>query len=118
MPSQGIEPRDRVYFVTEEFEPNCFFIRGGRINFDNIAADPEFSTREIHVIAFVEHIDETTERCFAADLLPAFHRQEHALVIFRRGDAIDTGNARDHDGVTAGEQDARDGQKYMAGYLL
>ena len=80
---EGIEARDRLDFVAEKFNPHCFFIGAGRINFDNIAADTEPAAREIHVIAFIEHVDQTAEHRFSRDMLAAFHRQQHVQVIFR-----------------------------------
>ena len=52
------------------------------------------------------------------DLLPAFHREQHALVIFRRSDAVDARNARDHDDVAAREQRARRGKSQALDLLV
>ena len=65
MTGQRIESRDRIDFVAEKFKPNRFFIGAGRINFDHIAAHAKLAAREIDVIAFVQHVDQTTENGFA-----------------------------------------------------
>src|SRR4029077_10696975 len=107
MTSQRIEPRDRIELVPEELETDCFFVGRGRINFDHVAADAEFSAREIHIVALIQHVDQTTEDGFAADVLAAFYSQQHIQIIFRRSDAVDTGAAGAADWVAPRAQRAR-----------
>ena len=52
---QRIESRDRINFVTEEFEADRFFICSSRIDFDDIAANTEPAAREIDVVALVTY---------------------------------------------------------------
>ena len=106
MAGERIEARDRIEIVPKKFQAHRFFVSGGRINLDYIAADAKFSARKIDVVAFVKHVDQAAEHRLARDMLAAFHGQCHSFVIFRRGDAVDAGNARYYDCVAPGEQRA------------
>ena len=103
---QRIESRDRIDFVTEKFESDSFFIGASRINLDHVASHTKSAAREIHVVALIQHVDQTTEHRFARDVLSAFHREQHLFIIFRRRDAVDAGDAGDHDCVAARQQRA------------
>src|SRR4029077_21244978 len=103
MTSQRIEPRDRIELVPEELETDCFFVGRGRINFDHVAADAEFYAREIHIVELIQHFDRTTEDRYPPDVLAAFYSQQHIQIIFRRSDAVDTGDAGDDDCVAPRE---------------
>ncbi len=89
MPGERIEARDRIQFVAEKLEAHRFLIRGRGINLNHVAAHPKFSPDEIHIVALIEHVDQPAEHGFARDLLAAFHRQQHAQIIFRRSHAVD-----------------------------
>src|SRR6516162_4961200 len=106
VPRQRVEPRDRFDFVAEELESNSFLIGATRINLDHVASYAKPPAGEIHVVAFVEHVDQTTEHSLARDLLSAFYGEQHLQVIFRRRDAINTRDARHYNGVTARKQRA------------
>ena len=110
MAGEGIEAGNRVELVAEEFEPNCFFVGRGRINLDHVPPHAESSTRKIHVVAFVEHVDQTAEHGFATDLLAFLYGEQHPFIIFRRSDAVDAGDAGNHDGVAPGKQRAGGGE--------
>ena len=99
MAGQRIESRDGIDLVAKEFNPDRFFVGRCRINLDHVAADAEPAAREIHVVALVEHIDQPPKDCFARGVLSSFYRQQHPLIIFRRSDAVDAGNARDDDDI-------------------
>ena len=105
-----IETRDGVDLVAEKFEPDRFFIGGGGIDFHHVAADAEFAAPEFDIVSAVKHIDEPAEHRFAGNLLALFHREQHAQIILRRGDAVDAGDARDHDGVAPREERAGGGE--------
>ncbi len=107
---ERIEARDRVDLVAEKFQAHRFLVRGRGINLDHVAAHPEFSPAEAHVVALVKHVDEPPEDGFARDLLAAFHRQEHAQIILRRSHTVDARDARDHDHVPPGKKRARRGK--------
>src|SRR5438128_12362190 len=102
MSSKRIEPRDCIEIVSEKFQPDSFFVSGGRIDLDHVAADAKFSARETDVVALVKHIDQATEHGLARDVLAAFYGQRHPFVIFGLGNAVDAGNARHNDRVAPG----------------
>src|SRR5258708_36126168 len=52
-----IESSDLVDFVSEEFDSNCFLVRGRRIYFYHIASGPKFSTRQSAIVSLVKHVD-------------------------------------------------------------
>ena len=65
VPGQRIKPRNRLDFVAEELDPDAFFIGGAGINFHDVAPDPEPAACEVHVVALVQHVNQTTEHGFA-----------------------------------------------------
>ena len=103
---QGIESRDRINFVAEEFEPDSFFIGAARINLHHVASHTKSPAGEIHIVALIEHVDQTTKHGLARDLLTAFYSEQHVQIIFRRRDSVDARDAGDHDGVAAREKGA------------
>src|ERR1700736_5873890 len=72
---ERIETRDRVKIVAEKFEPHALFISCRRINFDHVPADAELAARKIHVVALVQHVDQTAKDSFTRNVLAALHRQ-------------------------------------------
>ena len=86
---QRIESGDRIDLISEEFKSHRFFVCGGGIDFDDVAAHPEFTARKTDIVPFVKHVDQPTEDCFARSVLTAFYREQHSFVIFRRRDPID-----------------------------
>ncbi len=107
---EGVEARDRVDLIAEKFQAHRLLVRGRGINLDHVAPHPESSPDEIHVVALVEHVDQPPEDGFAGDLLAAFHGQQHAQIILRRGHAVDARDARDYDRVSPRKQRARRGK--------
>ena len=79
---QRIKSSDRINLVTEKLEADSFFIGGRRINLNHVAAHTEPAAREIHVVALVQHVDETTEHRFATDVLSVFNSEQHLCIIF------------------------------------
>ena len=51
-------------------------------------------------------------------MLATFHGQQHVQVIFRRGDAVDAGNARHDNGVAPREQRACGGEAEPLNFLI
>ena len=51
--------------------------------------------------------------CFARDLLALFQHQQHAVVGFRRAEAVDAAHAGDDDAVAALEQRAGGGEAQL-----
>src|SRR5205823_14835304 len=99
MSGQRIESSDGVDLVPEKFDSDRFFVGRSRINLDYVAADAETTTREIHVVALVKHLDQPPKDCFTRGVLSPFYCQQHPLIIFRRRDTVNAGNARDHNDI-------------------
>ena len=98
---QGIKPPDRINFVVKKLKPNAFLIGASWIDFHDVASNAEPAACETDVVAFVQHIDQTTQHRLARDVLTAFDREQHVKVILWRSDAVDAGNAGDDDRVAA-----------------
>ena len=64
---QRIETGERIDFVAEKFDSHRFFVRRRRINFNDVSADAEPATREIHIVALVKHLDQAAENRFASE---------------------------------------------------
>src|SRR6185295_8964995 len=92
-----------VDFVAEEFNPeSLLFVR--RIDFDDVAANPERAAAEVHIVPLVLDFDQFAENLLAVDPLPAFERQQHAVIGFGRAETVDARHAGDDDDVAALEQ--------------
>src|SRR6184192_2633730 len=107
MSGQRIESSDGVDLIPEKFDSDRFFVGRSRINLDYVAADAETTTREVHVVALVKHVDQPPQDCLTRGVLSPFYRQQHPLIIFRGSDAVDAGNARDHDNIAPAQKRAR-----------
>ena len=57
-----------VDFVAKEFDPHGVLGVGGA-KLDGIAADAEFTARELEIVALVLHFDEAREEVFAGEKL-------------------------------------------------
>ena len=70
----------------------------GRIDLDDVAANAEGATPELHVVALVLDLDQLAQDLIAPDPLAALERQQQAVVRLRRTKAVDARHARhDHD---------------------
>src|ERR1700747_1598869 len=58
-----------VAFVSEEFDSNCFLIRGRWIYFYHIASGPKFPTRQSDVVSLIKHVDQLGQEKLTGDLL-------------------------------------------------
>ena len=107
---QRIEEADAVDVVAEEFHADGFLVHVGRVDLDHVATDPEFAAAEGDIIASVEEIDEASEEGFAREVGACSEREEHLLVVFRRGETVDARHAGHDEDVAAGEQGAGGGE--------
>ena len=67
-----------------------------REDLDHIAAHSKRAAPEISVSAFVENVDQAAGDVLALDLLALFQKHHHAVVGFRRAEAVDATH-RSHD---------------------
>jgi len=94
---------DRFHLIAEKFDPDRFIV-AGRIDVDDVAADPEGAALKTQVIAGVLNVDQP-----AQDVLPRFlharpQRQHLVLVVERAAQSVDAGHAGHDDDVTPFEQ--------------
>ena len=82
------------------------------IDLDDVAADPERAASEVVIVALVLNLDELAEHLVARDPLPALEGQQHAVIGFRRAQAVDARHAGDDDHVAALEQRSGRGQAH------
>src|SRR6266851_7984576 len=76
-----------------------------RINLDHVATHAEGAAAQI-LGAVVLNIDEPAEKGFARGVLAFFEHHEHAVIGFRRPEAVDAGHGGDDDDVAAFEERA------------
>ena len=97
---QGVECFD---FIAEEFDADGeFFVL--RNDFYRVAAYPEGSAGERHVVAGVLHFHETFKQLITVDFVTDFERHHPVYVLFRGSQTVYTGHSGDHDDVAAGKQ--------------
>src|ERR1039457_7124984 len=73
-------------------------------NFNDVATHPEGPAAEIALGALVENFYQLADDVVALDLLSLFQEQQHAVIGFRRSQAVDAAHRRDGDAVTSLEQ--------------
>ena len=115
---RGSKLRDAVDLVAEELDADGFVVEIGRLDLHDVAAHAETAAVEGDVVALVEHVHQLGEDGLAADLLPAFHGEQHVHVILGRAQAVDAGDAGDDDDIAAGEQGAGGGEAEALDLLI
>ena len=88
-----------------------------RIDFDHVAADAERAAAEI-LSAVVLNLHQLAQHGFARDGLALFEHQHHAVVGFRRADAVDAGNRGDDDHVAALEERTRGAHAQLVEFIV
>ena len=97
---QGIDLRDAVDLISEEFDAVCVLIRHRWQDLDHIAADPEGTSLEIHVVPVVLNVDQFADAFIPVFLHARTERDAHARILIRIADAVDAGNGRHDDHVS------------------
>ncbi len=114
---EGIDLREGIDLVAEEFDAVGVFVVGG-IDLDDVAAHAEGAAAEVDVVALVENFDEAAGDVFAPDLLTFFEQQQHAVVGLGRAEAVDAADRGDDDGVAALEEGAGGGEAELVEFLV
>ena len=100
---ERIERGELIDVVAPEFDSESdVFVR--RMHLDGVASNAEDAALEIQIIALIENLDEFGENLAAADVLAALQHQQHAVVGFRRSQAVNTGYRRHDDYIAALKQ--------------
>src|SRR5436853_28591 len=76
----------------------------GGEDFDDVAADAEDAARECMIVPLVLDLDQLSQDLIAVDALSAFEREHHAVIRFRRSQAVDARHAGDDDDVAPLEE--------------
>ncbi len=74
--------------------------------------------RKSCVVALVKDLDQPPGDVFAADLLPLFQQQQHAVIGLGRAQAVDAADRGDDDGVAPLKQRAGGGEPELVQFLI
>ena len=100
---EWVDHDDPLNIVAKELNADRGFVIC-RMNLDGVATNAEFSTNQVHVVAFVLHIDKTTQN---GALLVGFAltNHQHLVGVFLGGtETVNTRYRRNHDRVSASQQ--------------
>ena len=70
------------------------------------------------IVALVEDLDQAREDLLARDLLAFFEHQQHAVIGFRRAEAVDAADAGDDDAIAALEQRTGGGEAKLVEFVV
>ena len=100
---QGIDLRQRLDLVAPQLDAVGVVVVGGK-DLDDVAAHAKGPAPEIAFGALVENLDQLADDVVALDLLSLLQEQQHAVIGFRRSQAVDAAHGGDDDAVAALEQ--------------
>ena len=98
-----IDHEDALDLVAEQLDADRGLVIG-RMQLDGVAPHPELAAHEVHVVALVLHVHQSTEDRPLIVGLARSHDEELVLVLQRRTEAVDARDRGDDDGVASGEQ--------------
>ena len=84
----------------------------GGMDFDDVAADSEFTATKSDVVALEEEVDQFLEKFIAPDFLAYPDREHGILVVIGTSQTIDAGDRGHHDDVFAGEDRTHRGEAH------
>ena len=106
LPRDRLEPGQPVDGVAQKFHPDaCVLVR--HQNFDRIPPDPKLAPLGRRIVPLILDFHQTGQELLPGDGLPRFQSQNHSLVILGRAQAVNTGDAGDHDHILTGQQTSR-----------
>ena len=114
---QRINLGERIHLVAKQLNAVGIVIIG-RIDLDHVSTHPECATLEIGVIAFVKDFHQLAEDVIAADFLAFFQEEQHAIVGFRRSQAVDAAHRSHNDAVAALKQGTRGGEAQLVQFVI
>jgi hypothetical protein len=101
---ERVEAGEALDAFAEELNAQAVLGVGGEL--DGIAADAELAAVELDVVAGVLEVDEFSRSWSRVISWFDAEGDDHGLVILLAADAVDAGDAGDHDHVAPGEQRA------------
>ena len=100
---QRVDLRQALHFVAPQLDAiGVIVVR--RIDLDHVAAHAKSAAREIVVVALVQNLHQLRDNLVARNLLPLFQHEQHAVVRFRRPQAVDAAHARHNHAIAPLEQ--------------
>ncbi len=109
--SERIDRHQLVDLVTEQLDAQRrVLVRG--VHLDDVAPHAETAAPELEIVALVLDFHELPQDLIAVDALPAREREQHAVVGFRRAQAVDARDARDDDDVAPLEERSGGGEPH------
>ncbi len=114
---QGIDLRQRLDLVAEHLNPVGVLVVS-RKDLDHVAAHAERPAPKVGVVALVENLHQPPRNVFAADVLPLFEQQQHAVVSLRRAQTVDAAHRAHDDRVAPLEQASRSREPQLVQLLV
>ena len=96
---QGIESRDAVNLITEEFHTDCLVAGLRREDFQDIAAYAERSPLKLHLRAVILVPDQFMDHLVPVLLHSRPERHHHAFIVNGAAQTVDAGNGGDNDHI-------------------
>ena len=103
---EGIDLRDGIHQVAEEFNADGFVLLVGREDLQDISPDAESPSVKVIVVPLVLDFHQAGQEVIPGYFLLIFHQNDHALVGFGRTQPVNTGDRSHHDRIPAGENGA------------
>ena len=98
-PGQGVKLADTIDLISEELHPDGKLIVVGQMNIYNVSPHTEFVAYEVHIVALILQLDQTAAEFIPLHLHPGAQTDDHAAVIDRVAQRVDTGNAGHNDHI-------------------
>ena len=95
----GIDLRNAVDLITEEFHAQRLARPVGGIDLHRVSADAEGVSGKVHIVALVADGGQRAQQLVAAARLPLPQGDDHALVVDRVAQTVDTADRRNDDHI-------------------
>src|SRR5271165_3776837 len=114
---QRIDLGERRNLIAPQFEAVGHVVVR-REDLDDIAAHAKRAAPEVAVRALVEDVDQAARNVFALDLLAFFQKHHHAVIGFRRAQAVNAAHRRHNQSVAAFKQRPRRRQPQLVEFIV
>src|SRR6476620_2323336 len=114
---ERINLRERVNFVAKKLDAVGVVVVSGE-DLNHVAAHAERSALKVHVIAFVKNLHQLAEDVLALNLLAFFQKEQHAVIRFRRSQAVNAAYRRNDDAISALKERSRGGEAKLVQFVI
>src|SRR5580765_6328092 len=114
---ERIDLRKRVNFVAEKLDAVSIVVVSGE-DLNYVTADAEGAAFEVNVIALVKNLHQLAENILALDLLAFFQEEQHAVIRFRRSQAINAADRCHNDAIAALKQRPGGGEAQLVQLIV